>query len=98
MPIASFVDYFASIPDPRIDRTKLHGLLDILVIAVCAVLCGAEGWEDMEEFGRAKQTWLKERLGLALQNGIPSPDTFRRVLARIDPEAFRRAFLAWTTQ
>jgi predicted transposase YbfD/YdcC len=97
MPLPPFVDYFAALPDPRVDRTKLHGLLDILVIAVCAVICGAEGWEDIEEFGRAKEPWLREQLGLALQNGIPSPDTFRRVFARLDPEAFRRAFLAWAT-
>jgi predicted transposase YbfD/YdcC len=98
MPLPAFLDTFAAVPDPRVDRTKLHSLLDILVISLCAVLCGAEGWEDIEEFGRAKETWLRERLGLALPNGIPSHDTFRRVLARIHPDAFRRAFLAWTGQ
>ncbi len=98
MPLPAFVEPFASLPDPRIDRTKRHGLLDILVIALCAVICGAQGWEDIEEFGRAKETWLRQRLGLALPNGIPSHDTFRRVFARLDPEAFGRAFLAWTHQ
>jgi predicted transposase YbfD/YdcC len=98
MPLSSFVDYFAALPDPRVERTRLHGLLDILVIAVCAVICGAEGWEDIEEFGRAKEPWLRERLGLALPHGIPSHDTFRRVFARLDPTAFRRAFLAWATR
>src|SRR5215212_5632407 len=96
MAIPAFLDTFAAVPDPRVDRTKLHGLLDILVVSLCAVLCGAEGWEDIEEFGRVKQTWLRERLGLALTNGIPSHDTFRRVFARLDPQAFRGAFLAWT--
>ncbi len=98
MPLPAFLDQFAAVPDPRVDRTKLHGLLDILVIALCAILCGAEGWEDIEEFGRAKETWLREQLDLALPHGIPSHDTFRRVFARINPEAFRRAFLAWTQQ
>jgi predicted transposase YbfD/YdcC len=95
MPLSPFVQHFGAVPDPRIDRTKQHLLLDLLVIALCAVICGAEGWEDMEAFGRAKERWLRERLGLALPNGIPSHDTFRRVFARLDPEAFGRAFLAW---
>lgn len=96
MSVSPFVEHFGTLQDPRVDRTKLHGLLDLLVIALCAVICGAEGWEDMETFGRAKEPWLRERLGLALPNGIPAHDTFRRVFARLDPEAFGRAFLAWT--
>jgi predicted transposase YbfD/YdcC len=91
-----FVEHFGTLPDPRVDRTKLHPLLDILVIAVCAVIAGAEGWEDIAEFGRLKEPFFRERLGLTLPHGIPSPDTFRRVLARVDPDAFGRAFLAWT--
>jgi predicted transposase YbfD/YdcC len=91
-----FVEHFGSLPDPRVDRTKLHPLLDILVIAVCAVIAGAEGWEDIAEFGRLKECFFRERLGLELPHGIPSPDTFRRVMARLDPDAFGRAFLAWT--
>lgn len=96
MSVSPFVEHFGALPDPRVDRTKRHCLLDLLVIALCAVLCGAEGWEDMEAFGRAKEPWLRERLGLALPNGIPSHDTFRRVFARLDPAAFGRAFFAWT--
>jgi predicted transposase YbfD/YdcC len=96
MLLTPFMQHFGAVPDPRIDRTKRHLLLDILVIALCAVLSGAEGWEDMEAFGRAKEPWLRERLGLALPNGVPSPDTFRRVFARLDPVAFGAAFLAWT--
>jgi len=90
-----FVAHFADLPDPRIDRTKLHALLDILVIALCTVICGGEGWEDMSEFGHAKELFLRDQLGLSLKNGIPSPDTFRRVFARLDPDAFTRCFTAW---
>lgn len=96
MPLSPFVAHFASVPDPRVDRTKKHLLLDLLLIALLAVICGAEGWEDMETFGRAKERFLRERLGLPLPNGIPSHDTFRRVFARLDPAAFGRAFTAWT--
>jgi predicted transposase YbfD/YdcC len=90
-----FAVHFADLPDPRVDRTKLHALLDILVIALCTVICGGEGWEDMSEFGHAKEPFLREQLGLSLPNGIPSPDTFRRVFARLDPDAFTRCFTAW---
>lgn len=96
MPLSPFVAHFATVPDPRVDRTKKHLLLDLLLIALLAVICGAEGWEDMETFGRAKERFLRERLGLPLPNGIPSHDTFRRVFARLDPQAFGRAFTAWT--
>jgi predicted transposase YbfD/YdcC len=89
----TLVEHFAAIPDPRIDRTKRHQLIDILVLAICAVLCGADSWEEMAEFGRAKQRWFQRFL--ALPNGIPSPDTFARVFARIQPAAFERCFLNW---
>jgi predicted transposase YbfD/YdcC len=85
--------YFADLPDPRVDRTKKHRLGDILVIALCAVLCGADSWEEIERFGQAKAAWL-ERL-LALPNGIPSHDTFYRVFTRLDPQAFGRCVAAW---
>jgi predicted transposase YbfD/YdcC len=88
-----FLDHFRALPDPRIDRTKLHPLFDILVITICAVICGADGWEAIEEFGQAKYPWL--RRFLALPNGIPSHDTFARVFARIDPEQFQSCFLRW---
>jgi predicted transposase YbfD/YdcC len=90
-----FAAHFAALPDPRIDRTKLHDLLDILVIALCTLIGGGEGWEDMTEFGQTKAAWLQERLGLSLAAGIPSPDTFRRVFERLDPEAFTGCFTAW---
>jgi predicted transposase YbfD/YdcC len=85
--------YFGDLTDPRIDRTKLHKLLDILVIAICAVIAGADNWEDIEEFGQARIEWL--RTFLELPNGIPSHDTFTRVFARLDPEQFQACFLRW---
>lgn len=85
--------YFADIQDPRVDRTKDHALLDIIIIAICGVLCGADSWVEVEEFGKAKRAWLTTIL--ALPNGIPSHDTFGRVFARIHPEHFQQSFLAW---
>ncbi len=89
----SLVDCFADLPDPRVARTRRHLLLDIVVIAISAVVCGAEGWEDMVEFAHAKQDWLRQRL--ELPGGIPCADTFRRVFARLDPDAFGARFLNW---
>ncbi len=85
--------HFGSIPEPRLERTRLHALMDILVIAICAVICGADNWEDIEAFGKAKEAWLRTILGLP--NGIPSHDTFRRVFGLIDGEAFQRSFVSW---
>ncbi len=85
--------HFASLPDPRVERTKEHRLVDILTVGLCAVICGADGWTDMETFGRAREPWL--RTFLALPGGIPSHDTFGRLFARLDPEAFGRCFVAW---
>ena len=89
----ALTECLADLPDPRVERTRLHALTDILVIAICAVLCGAEGWDDMVEFSQAKQEWLKERL--SLENGLPCADTYRRVFARLDPDAFGERFLRW---
>jgi predicted transposase YbfD/YdcC len=85
--------YFADLPDPRVERTKRHALLDIVTIALCAVICGADTWVDIAQFGQAKEAWLHSFL--ALPGGIPCHDTFGRVFARLDPEAFERCFLAW---
>jgi predicted transposase YbfD/YdcC len=84
---------FAAVEDPRIERTKLHRLVDILMIAVCGVICGADGWVEIEEFGKAKEAWF--RTFLAFPNGIPSHDTFGRVFARLDPKQFEACFLQW---
>ena len=89
----SLQSIFEAIADPRVDRTKRHQLLDIILIAILAVLCGAEGWVDIESFGQAKEEWLKTFL--ALPNGIPSHDTFGRVFARLDPKQFEQCFLTW---
>jgi len=88
-----FEEHFADLPDPRLERTRLHALLDILAIALCAVIAGADGWDGMADFGRAKEAWF--RRFLRLPNGIPCGDTFRRVFARLEPEAFGRCFTAW---
>jgi len=90
----SLVDHLSGIPDPRIDRTRRHELLDILVIAICTLLCGGEGFNDMEDFGKAKEEWL--RTFLKLPNGIPTHDTFNRLFAALVPERFLECFLTWT--
>lgn len=89
----SFIDYFADLADPRIEDRCDHKLIDILFIAVCAVICGADGFTDMEEFGLSKETWLRQFL--ELPNGIPSHDTFGRVFARLKLGQFQQGFLSW---
>lgn len=84
---------FAAVEDPRVERTKRHKLIDILIIALCGVICGADGWVEIEEFGRTKQAWFQTFL--ELPNGIPSHDPFGRVFARIDPKQFETSFLQW---
>ena len=91
----AFTDHFADLPDPRLDRTKKHALGDILVIALCAVIGAAESWPDIEAFGRAKHDWFQRFL--ALPNGIPSHDTFRRVFAALNPVRFAACFSRWMT-
>lgn len=90
---AAIEQHFGNLNDPRIDRTKLHKLLDILVIAICAIVAGADNWEDIADFGQAKIDWFKTFL--ELPNGIPSHDTFNRVFARLDPKQFQDGFLRW---
>ena len=89
----SIAEYFSDIQDPRHDRTRLHKLMDILVIALCAVICKADGWEDVASFGKAKEAWFKKFL--ELPNGIPSHDTFNRVFARLNSKQFETCFIRW---
>jgi predicted transposase YbfD/YdcC len=90
---SSFQDHFASLTDPRRANAR-HQLSDILVIAICAVICGAEGWEDIEEYGKAQAEWCEQVL--ALPHGIPCDDTFRRVLSRLDPDELSQCFMSWS--
>jgi len=85
--------FFESVPEPRVERTRRHPLVNILIIAMLAMICVGEGWEDMEEFGLAKKAWLGRFLDL--KHGIPSADTFRRVLSAMNPKAFNACFIAW---
>lgn len=88
------LDYFADLEDPRVDRTKDHPLINVVFIAICAVLGGGEGWSDMETFGQSKHRWLGQFLDLS--NGTPPDDTFRRVISQLDPRAFEDRFRRWT--
>ena len=92
--LSSIEEHFRAIEDPRVERNKKHKLLDIIVLAICGVVSGAEGWEAIEEFGYEKQQWLREYLELA--NGIPSHDCIARVLSRISPSEMTECFIAWT--
>ena len=91
---ASVMDHFRSLEDPRIERSKRHHLLEIVAIAICAVICGADSWVYVEMFGKSKEEWLRSFLDLP--NGIPSHDTFGDVFSRLDPEQFQRCFVEWT--
>jgi DDE_Tnp_1-associated len=90
---AALMDHFSRLEEPRIDRHKEHKLIDILVIAICAILWGANDWVAVETFGKAKREWF-ERF-LALPHGIPSHDTFGRVFVLVSPEHLQTCFLGW---
>lgn len=92
-PRITIAEHFSNINDPRIERRKLHKLIDIITISICAVICGADTWSDIELFGSSKHEWFKQFL--ELPNGIPSHDTFARVFARLNPEEFQKSFISW---
>jgi predicted transposase YbfD/YdcC len=87
--------YFSGLDDPRIDRQKLHALPDILLIAVCGAICGAESWRDFTDFGESKIDFLRKYT--PLENGIPSKNTFNRVISSLDPEQFKACFSKWVS-
>ena len=89
----TLVDAFDGLTDPRLERTRLHSLRDIIILSILAVICGADGFVQIEDFGRAKEEWLRKVLDLP--NGIPSHDTVGRVFSLLDPEAFAACFMAW---
>jgi len=89
----AFLECFRRIEDPRLNRQKKHKLLDIIAVAVCATVAGADGWVAIARYGQSKEPWLRSFLGL--ENGIPSHDTFGRVFGLLDPAEFQAAFLDW---
>jgi predicted transposase YbfD/YdcC len=92
-PVISIVEHFGRLTDPRAEERVEHRLLDIIVIAICGVICGADSWVEIEEFGKARQEWLKGFLDLP--NGIPSHDTFGRVFACLSAPQFQACFMSW---
>ncbi len=90
---ASLAEHFAALEDPRAEHLTDHKLLDIVMIAICGVIRGAETWTDIELFGHERRIWLEQFL--ELENGIPSHDTFGRVFARIDTDQFQLCFASW---
>lgn len=93
--ITSVTAHFATLPDPRSSHGKRYSLTALLTIAICAVICGAEDWAGVAAFGEAKQDWFESFLDLP--DHTPTDDTFRRVFARLDPDAFERCFQAWVS-
>src|SRR5215469_12176511 len=95
-PFASLEECFGDLPDPRVEGRCDHKLIEVILVAVCAVLCGAENWSQVEEYGNDKVDWLKQYLELA--GGIPSHDTFGRVFRLLDASAFQARFMGWVEQ
>jgi len=92
-PVPPLIEYFKGIEDPRIDRNKDYPLIEVIVITILAVTAFAEGWEDIETYGCAKEAWLKQFL--PLRNGIPKHDVYRRVFSRLRPAAIEQCFMEW---
>ncbi len=93
-PNATVLDHFSDLDDPRVERTRRHKLVDIIAIAICATICGADSWVHVELFGKSKLEWFQTFL--ELPSGIPSHDTFGDVFARLDPTQFQNCFVSWT--
>jgi predicted transposase YbfD/YdcC len=91
--MTGFIEQFKDIPDPRVDRTKKHKLIDILFITLSAILCGCDEWEEIQSYGEKKETWLRKYL--ELPNGIPSHDTFNRTISLLDPQVLQQRFVSW---
>jgi len=92
--IPDLITHFSPLPDHRIERNKCHALIDIIVLAICAVASGSDGWEAIEDFGKDKLEWLRQYIPLA--NGVPSHDCIAYVLCRLSPQKFRDCFMNWT--
>src|SRR6266481_779691 len=88
--------HFATLTDPRVERTREHLLEEILLITIAAVLCGADTWNDIESYAETKRPWLETFL--KLPGGIPCHDTFNRVFSALDPEELERCFVAWVSR
>jgi predicted transposase YbfD/YdcC len=95
LPTVDLVKYFSEIRDPRVDRQKLHALSDILLIVFCGVICGVETWQDFVDFGVSKIEYLRKFTPLT--NGIPSKNTFNRVISSLDPPEIKDCFIRWTS-
>lgn len=94
-PLEVIEEHFGKVTDPRVNRTKEHKLIDIIAIAICAVIGGAEGWVEIELYGQSKQHWLSTFL--ELPNGIPSHDTFGRVFSLLHAQQSQLAFYEWVS-
>lgn len=90
---ARLLEHFQDLKDPRVENLLRHKLIDIIGLTICAVICGADTWADIEEYGKAKEKWLKRFL--ELPNGIPSHDTIARLFAALNPETLQECFLSW---
>src|ERR1700733_7123177 len=87
--------YFRTLKDPRRRHRRMHRLLDMVAIAICAILSGADNWQEIVPFAQGRHSWLKRFL--SLPHGVPSHDTFERVFDRLDPKAFEACFRAWVS-
>ena len=89
----SLIEQFSERKDPRVEKNKKHELIDVIVLCVCAVVSGAEGWSDIEEFGLAKLKWLRRYVPLA--NGVPVDDTIARIISALSVSGFQECFMSW---